>query len=631
MTLSEITFKKLYAQITFNLKKLYNKAGSSFSLASPFGMVLSTITDLFSLNTLNIQNVQRSFDVNDPMNQNEKALKAIAKIGQYNPTRGTSATGSIKIKLKAGVDINEDIQGGKIIFANRAQLKNQKNNLNYMLDLNQDTLIFTLSNQTPIVLNIVQGIWEQQTFTGTGERNQSFSAIARGTKELDNYRFNLYVNSELWAPKKHKFDMLTDEKAYVPYTSYTGGVDIIFGNDDEGMMPGIGDIIVFEYILTDGQDGNLVDPVLNEFQMIDEPTDYYGNDIDMEQFFDIDINTNVTFGKNGESVEYLKSILPYISSNFVLAGVNQYEFFLKRLGFFSIVNVYTTSINSFDLINNIYLLLKSNTDLLNQINSNDNSTSMLQLVQTNLNEVQLIRKLLLTEGGDNLVNIFLIPDIRNYYGQDTDTNYFNIDVSYFILDDDEKSRILNYLSTEGIQIITNEVKIIDPVLTKYIMNVTVRIFDDAVVDNIINNIVDAASDYFINQTRRDRIPPSDLERIIDGIDGIDSLDVSFLSEDNENYHKEFLIKADQFQKQNSRYPADTEIIMSDGKTYNRNAVIGLDPILGDIIILPEELPIIRGGFTDRYNNNYNILPGIGSYSSINIMVLPDETPRKNTN
>lgn len=631
MKLSEITFRKLYQQIIFNLKKLYNRADSSFTLASPFGQILTTVTELFQLNMLHVQHVQSSFDMNDPLNNNDKTVRALAKIGQYNPCRGKTAAGSLKLRLKAGVNITEEIKGNKIIFTNKQKLKNQKNNLDYMVDLNADELTFTVSNQVPIILNIVQGVWKDIKYTGTGEKNQSYVVPVQTGKEIDNYRFNLYVNSELWTVKKHKHDLLPNEKAYVAYTSFSGGVDILFGNDDEGMIPVIGSEIMFEFLLTDGQNGNLVDPQLNEFKFIDLPKTFYGEDINTEQFFDVDINTQITFGTNGDTTEYLKSIMPYVSSNFVLAGPDQYKFFLQRLQLFSIIDVFTSKKNNPNLIINIYNLAKKNTDLLNKINSNDNTSTLKQLVVQNLKEITLLRKSLLTEGGDNLINIFLIPDIRIFYGKDKDTNYFNIDHNKFILDTDEKQRILNYLSVEGLQIITNEVKIIDPTVRKFVINITTRIYDDAIQDNLINNITDKISEYFISQMRRDRIPPSDLVRILDSIDGIDSVTVEFISEQNENYHKEFIIKAEQFTNKNKRYPLDTEIFMSDGKRYNRELSLGLDSILGDILIEKEELPLIRGGFSDRWNNKYNMEPGHGKFSPINILILPEKTKRKQLN
>lgn len=628
MQLSEITFKKLYQQIVYNLKKQYNRAGSVFTLSSPFGQLLHTITQLFQLNMLHVQNVQRSFDMNDTLNDNDKAIRALAKIGQYNPSRGQAASGSIQLKLKAGTVIEEEIPGGKVIFTNRQKIKNTKNNLEYILDLNQDDLTFTLDNQIPINLNIIQGAWDTVTFTGTGEVNQSFVIPSPNGKQIDNYKFNLYVNSELWTPRKHKFDMLQNEKAYVPLTSFSGGVDIMFGNGSEGMIPELGSIIEFEFLATNGIEGNLIDPQLNEFKFIDMPKSYYGDDVDTSQYFDIYVETNITFGSTGDTTQYLKSIMPYTSSNFVLAGPDQYKFFLQRLGLFSIIDVYTSKKQGANIINDIYTLAKKNTDLLYSVNDSDNSSTLTQLVAQNLNEIKILRKLLLTEGGDNLVNIFVIPDIRIYYGKDKDTNYFNIDKELFLMDNDEKQRVLNYLSNEGLQIITNEVKIVDAEIKRYVLNITLRIYDDAVESNLMNEITSVVSDYFISEMRRDRIPPSDLVRIIDGIMGVDSVTVEYVAETNENYHKEFLIKAQQFFIENGRVPENSEIIMSDGNSYDPTNTPGLDPILGDILIEKHELPLVRGGFTDRYNNFYNIQPGQGEFSPINILILPEKTRRK---
>jgi hypothetical protein len=560
------------------------------------------------------------------LNNNENTARALARVGQYNPSRGQAAFGTIKLKIRGGSDLSE-IPGGKIIFKDKYKLLNKSNNLNYVLELNQDSLTFTLDNQIPISLSIVQGEWKTQTFTGNGEINQSININSPTSMQIDNYRFKVYVNSELWTPKTHKFDLLKDENAYVPYTSFTGGLDILFGNGNEGRVPDLGSIIRVEYFATNGIDGNITDDSINQFNFIDQPKSYYNEDIDVAQLFDIYIENKITFGSNGDTTQYLKSILPYASSNFVLAGPDQYNFFLRRLGIFSIIDVYVSDKNSVDTVNDIHKLLKTNTELLNTMNAADNNTTLRQLVETNLSEVKLLRKLLLTEGGNNVVNLFLIPDIRVFYGN-SDINYFNMDLDLLILDDNEHERILKYLSTAGIQIITNEVNIVKPKIKKFVINLTLRLYDDAVETNIINTITDTISTYFIEEMRRDRIPPSDIVRLIDAVDGVDSVTVEFVSEENENYHKEYLIKSKEFVIANGRNPKASEIIMSDGNIYDPIKSINLDLILGDIIIEKEDLPIIRGGFTDRYNNFYNLQPGDSVFSPINILILPEKTKRK---
>jgi hypothetical protein len=98
------------------------------------------------------------------------------------------------------------------------------------------------------------------------------------------------------------------------------------------------------------------------------------------------------------------------------------------------------------------------------------------------------------------------------------------------------------------------------------------------------------SDYFISVERRDRIPKSDLIRIIEGIDGVDSVYVKIISKKNE-----------------------------DMKMRDPNAdETGLDEF-NDIIMDDNELVIIRGGWSDRYGNYYNTSTTTdGSLGAINI-------------
>lgn len=630
MKINEITFNKLFQQIVYKLKTLYSKANETFTLASPSGQILTVITELFQTNMLYIQNVQNSFDLNSPINSvNDKLMRTMAKIGQYNPSRSSCAFGSIQINTKADSNILDSINGNVIIFRDKMKLKNSRNNLDYIIDINSDTVTFNLSNNTPIILNVLQGTWRTDlSFTGSGEINQTYIVPQpKGDKDIDNYHFKVFVNGELWQRKQHRFDLLKDEKAYMAYTSFSGGLDIVFGNGNEGLIPELGSIIEVYYLETNGTDGNLLNTQVNEFKFIDFPTDIIGEDIVVDELFNVTIRDEVQFGSNGDNSQFLKSILPYTSNNFVLSGPEQYKFFLMRLGLFSIIDVFTTETTSYDTINKIHKLAQDNLNLFNSINSDDNTSSLKQLVQQNLNEIVLLRKSLLL-GTDSLINIFLIPDITLYYGKSVDSNYFNIDESLFIISDIDKQRLLNYLTRDGIQIISNEVNIITPIVKRYVINVNVRLFTDAVEENIINNIISQISTYFVYQMRRDRIPPSDLVRIIDDIDGVDSVTVEFICESNENYHREYLERSQRFQIENKRQPEDSEIIMSDGMVYDRYRSIGLDPILGDILIYKTELPIIRGGFSDRWNNFYNTKPADGLFSSVNVLILPEKSKRK---
>lgn len=627
MTIQDITFNRIYNGIKLQLKKWYNLANSSFDLSSPFGMILKATTDLFTLNQLNINNMSRTFDLNDPFNNNTKNIRSLARLAQYNPARGISASGSIKIQMKQNIDVVDEVGGNFIVFQDKMRLSNIKNNLDYTLRLHQPNISYSILSNNPIILNIVQGTYKSSSFTGTGEINQSYVIPMAFGKEIDNYDVNVYVNSELWTNAKHKYDMLDTDKSYVMYTSFSGGVDIIFGNGSEGMIPPLGVKIYVEYLVHDGSKGNVLGYTTNDFKFIDYPRNDKNEDVNVDDFADVILDTDVNYATDGDDADDLKQIIPYASSNFVLAGPDQYKFFLKRLKMFSTINVFTSEKTDADIKKGIYDLCKKNIELLNSISVSDNADTLKLLVERNLKEIGYLRKLYLSTGTENMINLFLIPDIRTFFGSDTSLNYFNVDIDVFTLDDIEKKRILNYLYQDAIQTVTNEVKIIDPIIRKFAINVTTRLFNDAVETNVMSEITVQISNYFLNELRKDKIPASDLVRIIDGINGVDSVTVEFISEQNENYHKEYLLKSQQFFMTNKTLPKDSDIMMSDGETYNSSKIIGMDPLLGDIILNQDELPLIRGGFTDRYGNNYSIQPGSYKYSPINILILPEKSKR----
>jgi hypothetical protein len=153
------------------------------------------------------------------------------------------------------------------------------------------------------------------------------------------------------------------------------------------------------------------------------------------------VDKEIGFASNGETIEFTKSIMPYISRNFVLATPSQYIYTLKRLSLFSKINVYNTlDDNNFENDNKIYL--------------------------------------------------FLVPDIKNYYSNNV--NYFNVPLDSFTLEQDEIDKTLTYLKKLGNIPVNTVIEIIQPTISKYILNIYVRKFqgfsDDTVKQSIITNI-----------------------------------------------------------------------------------------------------------------------------------------------
>jgi len=537
----ELRYDLLTTQINTYLRNVYGRSNEIFSNASPFGQVINVLKEFFQWTIIYQKNIVRNFQVDEA--DNSKALRNLARIGGHNPTRAITATGTIKLKIKPGVNINSDIAGGLIKIKDKTLLKNKTNGLNYTIRLGKDEDIYRLSQTTDIYLNVVQGTYEEQQYTGTGEISQSFSVNISSTAEIDNFDVEVLYNNNPLSVKSSLYDMLRNELSCFTRTGMNGGLDLYFGNGDFGFIPEQGSLIVVRYLLTEGTNGQILTPIRNDFQFQTEVLDDNDDTVDITNNFDILTYKDITFASNGESDAFIKSVLPNVSRNFVLATPAQYIYNLSRLELFSKVNVYNTL--------------------------DDNNFE-----------------------NDNKIFLFLVPKISNYYTGGI--NYFNVPMDAFFLDNYEIDKTLTYLKKLG-SITTNTViEIIQPRISKYIMNIYIRKFEGYADDTIKQNIISNVSDYLTTLTRDDRIVRSDIVRTVENITGVDSTSVTFFSKKNEDFHK---IKPDSDQ------------------------IYGLDPVLGDIIVEKDELALIRGGWSDRNYTYYNDTPDTGGLGPLNIVFV----------
>jgi hypothetical protein len=539
MRFVEISFSKLKSEIESFLKSEHNRADVTFSPSSPFGQILGVVENLFQLSMLYLKNAIRQFDVTDPASTSTRSIKNVAIAAGHIPTRAISATGTLRLSVKTNADIERDVPGARLTFDNKLLLKNKTNGLFYSLNLGADQQTYKVDYSTQIYLSIIQGKWERKSFTGTGQENQTYQVVIKSrTQDIENFNYEVIVNGEPFTIKKHIYDMLPDEKACVVKSGFNSGVDIIFGNSGFGMIPPIGATIDVNYLVTDGSSGSIFRRTANDWTFIDPVVDGFGETIELAKTFDVSIFTDINFGADSEPVEFTKNVLPISSNNFVLGLPQQYAYHIKRLGVFSHVNAYE-----------MY--------------------GMIYIVAT--------------------------PNILLFKNQNA--NYFNIDVRAFQLDDYEISKIDQYLKTGGNIMLTRRYVIGSPVLSRYVINVFIITWSDAVEVNVNTQIVDVISEYFLNLNKVSRIPRSEIISKLAEIRDIHSVDISFMSKKNEDYHREFILQNE------NRINIFTDPTIAGAPPpivgYNQNTSLGIDTLLGDIVFEPEEIPIIRGGFYDR--------------------------------
>jgi hypothetical protein len=559
VNLTEITFSRVKEQIESYLRREYSKSSILFSNASPLGQVLFVVENLYQLSMLYLKNSITQMDMLSPDAVNVRSIRNAAIFAGHIPGRSISATGTIQLSVKTSIDLAEELPGGKITFNNRQALKNKSNGLEYAVNIGIDQLSYFVNANSKFYIPIIQGKWERIYFTGTGDPNQTFQVSVRGnTKEVENFNYEVLVNGEYWTIKKHLYDLLPDEKACVVRTGFEGGIDVIFGNSGFGMMPTIASVIEINYLVSDGSNGSIFNTLLNDWTFIDEAIDGFGEGVDVTNIFDVSIFTDINFGADKETPQFTKNILPIVSNNFVLGLPQQYAYQLKRLGVFSHVNAYEI-------------------------------------------------------GG--VIIIVATPNIKLF--RDRSEDYFAVELDAFFLDDYEKSKIDIYLKSGGNIQLTKKYRIDSPILSYYVINVFVISYSDAQQDSVNSQILDKISEYFLNLTRTDRIPKSEIITELAKIEEIHSVDISFMSRKNEEYHKQ--AKLDDINSANS-YASQTAVQnQTPNPRYNPGAMLGLDPVLGDILFLPSEVPIIRGGWYDRNNFYYSDNINENGLKTVNII------------
>ena len=545
MNLTEITFEKIKAEIEYFLKAEYAKSNILYSNASPYGQILSVLQNLHQLSLLYLKNSTTQYDLSDANALNARIIRNSAIYAGHIPGRNISATGTLKVTIKTSADISKDIPGSRITLSNRQPIKNKTNGLEYSINLGTDKTTYKISTNSQFFLPIIQGKWETTFFTGTGEENQTYQVNLRGNKkDVENFNYDILVNGEYWSVKKHIYDMLSDEKACVVRTGFNGGIDIIFGNSGFGMIPTIGSVIEINYLVSDGSIGSIFRRTNNDWTFIQPAIDGFGNTIDMSDIFDISIYTDINFGADKESLQFTKNILPIVSNNFVLGLPQQYAYQIKRLGVFSHVNAY-------EKYGTIYIVAT--------------------------------------------------PNIKLFKNQNS--NYFSISTRAFELDSYEKSKIDKYLRTGGNIQLTKRYQIDSPMLSFYVINVFIITYSDAQDDSVNSQIYDKISDYFLNMNRLDRVPKSDMVAQLASIPDIHSVDVSFMCKKNEDYHRENILK--DANRRNDYASKAALKLERPSPTYNPNASLGIDPIMGDILFDPSEIPVMRGGWYDRNSIYYS--------------------------
>ena len=560
LSTSRIKVGEMIDDVRSYVTRVYGEVEGAFTTASPFSQLLDVISQIGRLIFFYIEDA--TVEQNILTAQNPESIYGLSRLAGHDSFRGAAASGEVKLRL--GISNLDDIAGDALNIPANSIIECKDNGLKYTLRTSNDQFRLEKSNSNYIYVPVIQGEYESQNLTSTGESFQSFNVITKSM--VDHSQVRIKVNSNLWSKYDSLYDMKKGTQGYLVKTGITGGLDIYFGNGSFGEIPPSGSTIEVEYLKIEGSMGNLNGRADLSFSFKTEGTDSLGNTHDLNEMLESEFTVAPKMGANPEDIQLTKLIAPLQSHSFVLATPDNYEHFLSRYGMFSYLDAYNTTDDG-------YL------------------------------------------DDDNVIYLFMLPNTLKKLQNNKD--YFNLDTSEFFFTEIEKEGILGLLEKSGRQMVTTEVKVVDPEPQFFRMDVKVRYFEGYSKANVATEIRSKIAEYLINITRRDRLPKSDIVAIVEAIDGIDSVNVKFTSEKEETARRKGFYISETVNVTPStpvlkdvgngkqkmvffkRTVTTSQVNFEPGAPLPEN-VINLDSF-GDIILEPEEVALFRGGWVDSDN------------------------------
>lgn len=596
---NRLGFEDLRTDAIDYLKRVYNTAGKEFTMASPFAQLINVVLHLGRMILYYIENMITELNINTAFH--DRSIIGLATLTGHQPSTGIAARGSLYMSYNH----TSEHLGETVTIKNYCKIRNTSNGLVYLGIFTGNKLQITVGvHDSKIEIPIIQGVLKYQQATGTGYGMQSFNFANKSAEIIDNFFINIYVNGERWETVDSLLDMSYNQKACIVRRSLNGGIDVFFGTGNSGMIPAQGASILCEYLTCVGSAGNITENSEDGYwQFEDSGFGPDGDYIDLNSIYTLTSSSEILFGTDAENIAVTRVLAPNASRSFVLANANNYKYFLRKMNLFSIIdafsgfntyedqkiyNEWTTAKSEYSLLKDRYLAQVAHTGEFSSEAREINDQMIekkkeIDMLQDQMNDSAL---------DDNTIYLYLVPDITKRIS--SNENYFTCDINKFKLTDDEKYGILNLIDSSGQKLLTVDNKIMDPIFVRFSVNIFIQIWNDYNFNSVKSEIVSKVSEYFITNTRRDRIPVSDIISVVENISGVDSVSVFFDSDkSNETYYGKGNYGIDEY----------GDVILT--RTVKDK--------FGNLIELNDLLPLFRGGFTSPegiyYEDNLDVLTG----------------------
>jgi len=603
---ARIRLSELYQDSINFIKTSYNNAGQYFSMASPMGQLLQVILNMGRMILYYVEDSITELNINTA--SRPQSIKGLASLTGHNPSRGQAARGTLRLTYNGE---RLDIYGNTVVISNYSKIVSTINGLTYTITLPGQEVRLNLDDINSFVdVDIVQGTLEYQQSTGTGDPLQSFNFQNKKGASIDNYFVNIYVDGKRWEIRDSILDMIYQEESCMVRTGQTGGIDVFFGNGYQGKIPPLGSTILVEYLLTDGEEGNIQTPTSQKAENWKFQSKGYAlnsQEIDLNKIIKAAIQKDIIFGALSEPTYLTRLLAPHMSRSFVLANSNNYIYFLRKLNMFTIVDAipgfatfedryaldkYNKAKTTWENVNEEYRVIIATVGAQSQPawykkNELDAAQQQVYFWQEKLNE---------QKQDDNTVYLYLVPDVNKRIA--ANQNYYTCSLDSFQLTGSEKKGILDLIEESGQRILTVDNAIMNLKYPRFVLNMSLVIYEGYELNTLRESIISKTSDYFLKNTRRDRIPASDIVRIVENIDGIDSVSVWFDAD-----------------RANINIYGDSHGLDSYGDVILERYV---DDAFGNKVPVKDLYPLIRGGWESVNGIYYDDSTAKDKLSNVNI-------------
>lgn len=530
-----------YSEFESAVRDYLNKTLGSIKISLSNSTIFGQIINVVSSTTQNILSYidDALMEHNKYTAQRKRSIYNIAAISGYQPSLGTAARGVINISTKPNNENTVDI-----ILPNKTKIS-CSNGLIYNILLPQDNITLSSSTDTRN-LSIVEGRFEKQSIIATGGSLYSTTFTFSGDIDVDYVK--VYVNGEQWEYRDSLYDMDVDSKQYTIKTSISDGLDVVFGDYQNGREIQKGDEISIEYLIHTGEYGVINYNDNYKFTFESELKDISGNSVDANSIFDIVlVDRGVSGGAFAENIERVREMIGLNSRSLVLASPKNYKQYLGRFSFVGYNRTWS-------------------------------------------------------EKGSLVINSLIIRNFKSSMSSGVD--YFSLRESDFYLTDAQKNSILENLNNTGHQLAGSIMNIFNPEIVKYALYVYIKLkdgeYDTSVVTSQIRELI---GDFFSNVQSDIFIPKSDIVDLIkNNISVVDGVDVYFISQLNEEalINGKYTNKIYTYNPVTGTYKIRTEDI----KLYpGDNPGIGLDEHGNILLNTSEQFPVLMGGWSFRTDDN----------------------------